>query len=1248
MTNVILQGAARAAPIIARTAGRVALSYASGAISRAFDTRTFEGPRLEQFHLLTSQDGAPMARIFGRARLAGQVIWASRITETRTEERASSKGGGPTQAEYSYTISFAIGLCEGEISGIGNIWANGEILRANYLNYRVHHGGQGQEPDPLIAEIEGGDVPSFGGTAYIVFEDFPLDNYGARLPQINVEVFRAPKRVVDTPQLEDLVTGVCMIPGSGEFVYAANPIDELIKPGVTRPVNVNNLQGRADASLALDQLQSQLPNCKHVSLIVSWFGDDLRAGQCNLRPGVERRDRETAPDNWRVNGQSRDTALLIREENGHAVYGGTPSDDSVIAMIRELKSRGISVTLYPFILMDVDGKAGQGAFPWRGRITSSAADDSASAEVEVATFFGSCAASDFDADGEAVTYNGPQEHSFRRMVLHYAKLSEIAGGVDKFIIGSEMRGLTHIRGTALSYPAVTAFKALAGDVRAIVGTSAKLSYAADWSEYFGHHFGDNVIFHLDPLWADANIDAVGLDAYFPLSDWRDAIAHADAQMADEIYDPDYLTANIEGGEGYDWYYASAADRDSQTRTPITDGAYHKPWVYRYKDLKNWWGQAHYNRINGVEQSSATAWTPQSKPIWLTELGCPAIDKGANQPNVFFDPKSSESAAPYSSSRARDDLIQRRYLESLLTYYGEDSADNPISSVYNGPMIAPDHRHIWCWDARPFPDFPARGAVWADGENWARGHWLSGRVGAVMLGDIVRDIVKESGQVEPDVSGLTGVVTGYRLDRPMSARAALEPLAFAYDFTLIEAAGQLRFVHNGAGPAIALGLDDLAEKHPGPVEFMAADPSAAPRDVRLHYINSGGEYLSASGSVKNDAAQTEGVLDYSLPIVMDAAAAKLITDQTLRAAAAGQHSAQFSLMPRAHHLQPGDVVTLPSSEKRYQIEALDGLVQRDVLARALPDAAGLRVLSGGQPEAPDEPLWTSKAQIVVVDCVNLPGFENRNGPLIGAYAEPFSPVRVRHGGAEITLTRRAVIGTTLTALSSGPVGRYDHFNVIDVQLAAGHVASLNDEGFLGGGNAMAVQTSLGWEIVQFQNAQLLSPNIYRLSTLLRGQLGSDYAMADDVSAGTQIVILNEALMALPLSNERAGSAVELHSQSGDHAIESLTTPYNAAHLKPLAPVHLSAAESGTDLHLSWIRRGRVDADNWAGLDIPLGEEFEQYRLRFIKDGAVHSEYITTQPAFTAPLTALPPAPYSITLCQLSGGVGAGFEVALNMP
>ncbi len=69
-----------------------------------------------------------------------------------------------------------------------------------------------------------------------------------------------------------------------------------------------------------------------------------------------------------------------------------------------------------------------------------------------------------------------------------------------------------------------------------------------------------------------------------------------------------------------------------------------------RTIKDWWQNQHYNRPGGVESGTPTGWVPQSKPIWFTEVGCPAVDKGANQPNVFIDPKSSESFAPVFLAR----------------------------------------------------------------------------------------------------------------------------------------------------------------------------------------------------------------------------------------------------------------------------------------------------------------------------------------------------------------------------------------------------------------------------------------------------------------------------------------------------------------------------------------------------------------------------------------------------------------------
>src|SRR5581483_5192900 len=89
------------------------------------------GPRLSELQVTASTEGAPVPRVYGRARLAGQIIWATEFKEhSSTQSGGGGKGGGSgaSVTEYSYSLSFAIALCEGEVTRIGRVWANGNPL----------------------------------------------------------------------------------------------------------------------------------------------------------------------------------------------------------------------------------------------------------------------------------------------------------------------------------------------------------------------------------------------------------------------------------------------------------------------------------------------------------------------------------------------------------------------------------------------------------------------------------------------------------------------------------------------------------------------------------------------------------------------------------------------------------------------------------------------------------------------------------------------------------------------------------------------------------------------------------------------------------------------------------------------------------------------------------------------------------------------------------------------------------------
>ncbi|HCY54476.1 MAG TPA: hypothetical protein DF715_02735 [Oceanicaulis sp.] len=1256
----------------ARLAAGALRTLAAQGVARLFSGGGREPARTDGLDIQTSTEGSPVPRVYGRMRLAGQVIWASRFRETRVKEQRSGKGTSASTSRYNYSVSFAVALCEGPIAGVGRVWANGAPLDTGRITMRVHTGGEDQQPDPLIAMIEGADAaPAYKGLAYVVFEDLPLDDFGLRIPQLSFEVLGGG----DAPMagsLESLIEGVCLIPASGEFAYAAEPVMREIADGRDASENVHVLRADTNIEAALDDLAMRLPECRSVALVTAWIGTDLRCGECQIRPGIESFDKITRPHAWQAGGVNRDGAHLISGGPEKPVYGGTPSDRSVIEAIQLLKARGYRVVLYPFILMDVPqgnglpdpyGGAEQAVFPWRGRITCHPApgqpdsvDASSAAAAQAASFFGTVSASHFSTSSGQVHYSGPDEWRFSRFILHHAALAAAAGGVDAFLIGSEMRGLTTIRSASGVYPATAHLRALAGEVRALLGAGCKLSFAADWSEYWGHAPGGGERrFHLDPLWADANIDFIGLDWYIPLADWREGAGHLDAQAGfPSIHDPEYLASQVEGGEGFDWYYASPADRESQTRTPITDGQ-DEPWVWRYKDLRSWWSEAHYERdASGTRLSEPTAWVPQSKPFAFIEYGCPAVDKGANQPNVFIDPKSSESFAPYFSRGTRDDVIQRRYIEALMGYW--QGANNPVSSVYGGSMIDLGLSHAWTWDARPFPEFPALNTVWDDGTNWQLGHWLTGRAGQASLAHIVSDVAARAGLEAIDATRLDGLVAGLVIEGGERARDVLTRLGALYGFDIVDRADGVAALPRSA--LAVTSLDASSCVRAGDASPLVTTHEAAAgrvREVRIAHIADDEAYSPAMASARGLDAAVEGVAELGLRILADPAQAQGWAQGALQADEAGALSVDLTLPPSLLAVEAGDTLMLTGEtgmDTPLMVTSLEGIASRQAGLR--PASARKPVLSGTQPASRMADLAPpSRPVLVALDLPVLPGeTAERGGLWIAAFAAPWPGPLTLYAGTDassavpaLDLEQPASLGRLTADLAPGFEGRWDRASVLDITLFDGSMESVVPLSALSGVNQLAVEGPDGWEIIQFASAELIAPSQWRLRDLIRGLGGSPVSGAQ---SGARVVVLDGAGAVLALDANALGApltliAVPAGRSLGDVSARQVEALYEGVEYRPLSPVHLKAVWQGDDLALSWIRRTRLEGDAWGVGEVVLGETQELYRVE-IRDGAGALLWAgeSTLPSILVPeeTAAELPSGLSWRVAQVSARTGPG--------
>jgi len=1184
----------------------------------------------------------------------------------------------------SFAVAFCEGS---ECTRFAQLWADGKPLDLSEVTHRFYPGTATQGIDPLIDSIEGpGTVPAFRGVTYIVFEDMLLKDYGNRIPQINGEIVRPIlETTYGVDRMEDALKAIQLIPASGEKIYGTRIYTQDDDgSGESKSINQHASSEKADLVVSLDTLDNDCIGIDSMSLVVSWFGSSTDAGRCRIEPKSERKTGSVSPEEWSIANQTRtnlevvsyidgpqtnwtitgplttldfriysessieltspfppfDTFIQTSETSsasfsapgdftdgetlaaainrafedeetkcnarwypdfdtlelndyselgnlkiefnnsdpnatvynfdfndppGSPVYGGTPSDISVREAMQNIKGRGWRALFYPFILMDM------ARFPWRGRIEADTVADTN-------TFLGTVTPAHFSLVSGKVNYTGPaDEWSQRRMILHYATLlSDIMQPGDAFVVGTEMRGMSESN-NAWANGLVT----LLADVRTILGPGVLVSYAADWSEYQQPS--------LSVLWDVA--DFVGIDNYLPLTDWRDG---------DEVYTIEEFQAGVEGGEYYDYFYASDADRQANIRSPITQPQ------FRQKDIRYWQSVNH-----------------PTKPVWFTEFGAPAVDKGANQPNVFVDAKSVESFLPYFSNGQRNDLVQKLYYEATLDYW---------KNVAPSPYIDPANMFAWTWDARPYPAFPALVDVWSDGPNWEVGHWLNGRLDQVILPDLVQELCLEAGIPEEniDITGLLNaivIVRGMYVSSLSNTRQILENLMETFMFDAVEDGDKLRFITRGDHNVVTISTDDFILTNDAETfeKTRISDPELPDR-TKISFLDESRAYAVGSVDGHTRTGLSRKVNQFTTICVIDQSYAKGVADVMTQQAWIARDSVKFSLPVSYIHLKPGDLFTasLPNSRLMvFKLIEVNFGDQLDVEAVAVdpsiyelvthsyftPNYESPEVFGPTLAVFPEVPLFINDAP------------QNNWSPRIVAYQSPwprnvdvYEDDLLGEGSFDLntTIANTSIIGE-LTAGLAPPnrVEVWDNANEVRLRIydAAQTLSPANDLAVLNGANPLAVLTPSGeWEILQYVNASMTGADTYTLSRLLRGQLGTEKYIGDPTPAGSRIFVADQrtygylegtnARLNIPRDYRYGPRGVNLN----DERFQQIEITPRGVALRPYAPVHLKQFRDpiSGDIELTWLRRTRFSGDNWQFTDVPLNEDQEEYEID-IRDG-----------------------------------------------
>ena len=344
---------------------------------------------------------------------------------------------------------------------------------------------------------------------------------------------------------------------------------------------------------------------------------------------------------------------------------------------------------------------------------------------------------------------------------------------------------------------------------------------------------------------------------------------------------------------------------------------------------------------------------------------------------------------------------------------------------------------------------------------------------------------------------------------------------------------------------------------------------------------------------------------------------------------GRESAIFRLPPSRLALDPTDVIRLDHDGRHlgFRLVSVADAESRGIEA-IRQDRQDYDLPPGSaRPAAPSKIVAFGVPEVVILDLPQLTEAHVAHHPLIAAHAVPWPGQMAvfRSPGADsfelvTAFGTRARIGTLVNEIWSGPVSRFDHGNVMIVDLVSGTLESVTDMTLFGGANVLAVESAPGtWEILQAGSAELIAPGRYRLTRLLRGQRGTEQAMGNPTPAGARVVVLDSLLADLPMAeadlgmpwNWRIGPASK--PVSDETYVARSFTPEGVG-LRPFAPVHVEQpwrrARVPGDLTIRWTRRDRsLATDSWNAAEVPMSEASEIYAVDIL-DGSVVKRSLTT--------------------------------------
>lgn len=505
-------------------------------------------------------------------------------------------------------------------------------------------------------------------------------------------------------------------------------------------------------------------------------------------------------------------------------------------------------------------------------------------------------------------------------------------------------------------------------------------------------------------------------------------------------------------------------------------------------------------------------------------------------------------------------------------------------------------------------------------------------GAVALTRIVGDAVPELG-----VTQTADAVLGYSVESG-SAAALVEAIGELVPLACVSQGESLSLRPAAPGSEAALLLPEVLAIHEGsdgaPRSGVSHQRERRPvrHDAAVRYYDVDRDYQPGVQRARGQShAGQPSTLDF--PAALDAAGARSYADRTALQAARPRETATYRVSQADARTAPGSQVAVPGLGGRWLVETWEfDSAGIELGLRRLP-AAGLAVAGAadsGRANLPPD---------LAVQPTRLAAFELPwDGTGASSTVSLFAAVSGSAGwsGAALFAVRpddslnalgpsgrnRATLGTLAVPLPPASPLVADQLNALEIELVAPDLAlsSVSTAQLAAGAN----RALIGEELIQFARAESLGASRWRLSGLLRGRGGTEWAIAGH-AAGKRFVLLDDAPVALDpivVGDPAYARIAAMGLADVSPVIAPIVLP--GASLRPLSPVHgvLESLGDGS-LALCWVRRAR-GAWLWPdAVDIPLVEQSESYLVTLGPPTAPLAQWIVAEPRLeiAAPTAAL---------------------------